>query len=69
LINETFEFGCGIPRADSTTYPENRLYSIPFEVSLEGGIKKPEVMRISFKIEDSRGIRDMDLDFRIAYWE
>jgi serine/threonine protein kinase len=69
LINGTFEFGCGIPNADYTKYPGTQLYSIPFEVSLEGGIKKPEMMRISFKIEDSRGIRDMNLDFRIAYWE
>jgi hypothetical protein len=69
LINETFERGCGLPRYDSMRVPRNVVSSFPFEVTLEGGIKKPEVIEIFFKIEDSKGLRDMKLIFTIPYWD
>jgi hypothetical protein len=68
-LNETFGSSCGIPRADSATYMANNKFVIPFEASLNSDIKEPKVIRISFKIENSRGISDISLVFRIAYWE
>ena len=69
VINETFERGCGLPRYDTMRVPSNVVSSFPFEVSLDGGIKKPEVIEIFFKIEDSKGLRDFKLEFTIAYWD
>lgn len=69
VINETFERGCGLPRYDTMNVPKNVLASFPFEISLEGGIKKPKAFEISFKIQDSKGLRDMKLSFTVEYWD
>jgi serine/threonine protein kinase len=69
LISKTFERGCGLPRYDSMSIPQNVKVSFPFQVTLEDGIKEPEEIEITFKIRDAQGTRDFKLEFTIAYWD
>ncbi len=70
LLNGAMRLGCA-PALPSTVFASSGEWSgyIPFQINIRNvGIEKPESLTIYLSIQDSRGLRNVEVNFNFGPW-